>query len=196
MSSLSRRAALFALAALAPLASAARAAEGEVPVPGPNSWAAHGAAPLKSVETILIDAPPDKVWAVIGDFAHYDWLPGVARVEASGGNTPEKAKRKLVMADGGAVEETLVKWDAERMTLAFHRDHDDVKRFPAINYMTHVTAKPAERGKTLAEWKGRFYRGHPFNDPPKGLDDDTALAAVTKLHRANLAALKARVEGR
>jgi hypothetical protein len=194
MSSLSRRAALFALAALAPLASAARAAEGEVPVPGPNSWAAHGAAPLKSVETILIDAPPDKVWAVIGDFAHYDWLPGVARVEASGGNTPEKAKRRLVMADGGAVEETLVKWDAERMTLAFHRDHDDVKRLPAINYMTHVTAKPAGDGKTLAEWKGRFYRGHPFNNPPPGLDDDTALAAVTTLHRANLAALKARAE--
>lgn len=196
MSSLSRRAALFALAALAPLASAARAAESDVPVPGPNSWAAHGAAPLKSVETILIDAPPEKVWAAIGDFAHYDWLPGVVSVEASGGNTPEKAKRRLVMADGGAVEETLVKWDAERMTLAFHRDHDDVKRLPAINYMTHVTAKPAEGGKTLAEWKGRFYRGHPFNDPPKGLDDDTALAAVTKLHKANLAALKTRAEGK
>jgi hypothetical protein len=196
MPSLSRRAALFALAALAPLASAVRAAESEPPVPGPNSWAAHGAAPLKSVETILIDAPPEKVWAVIGDFAHYDWLPGVARVEASGGNTPEKAKRRLVMADGGAVDETLVRWDAERMTLAYHRDRDDVRRLPAINYMTHVTAKPAGDGKTLAEWKGRFYRGHPFNDPPQGLDDDTALAAVTKLHRASLAALKARVEGK
>jgi hypothetical protein len=195
MSSLTRRAALFALAALAPLASATLAADAEPPVPGPNSWAAHGAAPLKSVETILIDAPPEKVWAVIGDFAHYDWLPGVLRVEASGGNAPEQGRRKLVMADGGAVGETLVRWDAERMTLAFHRDHDDVRRLPAINYMTHVTAKPAAGGKTLAEWKGRFYRGHPFNDPPKGLDDDTALTAVTALHRANLAALKARVEG-
>ncbi|PPD44196.1 MAG: polyketide cyclase [Methylocystis sp.] len=197
MSSLSRRAALLALAALAPLASsAARAAGAEPPIPGPNSWAAHGAAPLKSVETITIEAPPEKVWAVLSDFARYDWLPGVARVEASGGNVPEKGKRRLVMADGGSVEETLVRWDAERMTLAFHRDRDDVKRLPAINYMTHVTAKPADGGKTLAEWKGRFYRGHPFNDPPPGLDDDTALAAVTALHRANLAALKAKVEGK
>ncbi|MGJ0392493.1 MAG: SRPBCC family protein [Methylocystis sp.] len=195
MFKLSRRAALLALTALASLASAA-AAGAEPPTPGPNSWAAHGAAPLKSVETITIDAPPEIVWAVVSDFAHYDWLPGVARVEASGGETPEKAKRRLVMADGGVVEETLVRWDAERMTLAWHRDHDDVRRLPAINYMTHVTVKPAGEGKSLAEWKGRFYRGHPFNDPPPGLDDDTALAAVTALHRANLTALKARVEGR
>ncbi|HEY8163000.1 MAG TPA: SRPBCC family protein [Methylocystis sp.] len=195
MFKLSRRAALIALTALASLASAA-AAGAEPPTPGPNSWAAHGAAPLKSVETITIDAPPEIVWAVVSDFAHYDWLPGVARVEASGGETPEKAKRRLVMADGGVVEETLVRWDAERMTLAWHRDHDDVRRLPAINYMTHVTVKPAGEGKSLAEWKGRFYRGHPFNDPPPGLDDDTALAAVTALHKANLTALKARVEGR
>lgn len=197
MSKLSRRAALRALAMFASLAPAVVAADAPVlapNAPGPNSWAAHGAAPLKSVETIVIDAPPEKVWAVVSDFAHYDWLPGVARVEASGGNTPEKAKRKLLMADGGVVEETLVRWDAERMTVAFHRDHDDVKRLPAINYMTHVTVKPADEGKALAEWKGRFYRGHPFNDPPPGLDDDAALAAATALHRANLTALKAWIE--
>jgi hypothetical protein len=194
MSSLSRRAALFALAAAALFVVSARAAESAPPAPGPNSWAAHGAAPLKSVETIVIDAPPEKVWALVSDFAHYDWLPGVVRVEASGGNAPEQAKRRLTMADDGAVNETLVRWDAERMTLAWHRDRDDVRRLPAINYMTHVTVKPAGEGRTLAEWKGRFYRGHPFNDPPPGLDDDTALAAVTALHRANLAALKARAE--
>lgn len=162
--------------------------------PGPKSWAAHGAAPLKVVETIVINAPPERVWTAVSDFAHYDWLPGVARVEASGGNKPEQARRSLHMKDGGSVEESLVKWDAEKMTLAFHRDHDDMKRLPAVNYMSHVTVKPAEDGKTLAEWKGRFYRGHPFNDPPPELNDDTALAAVTALHRANLVALKAKVE--
>jgi hypothetical protein len=60
--------------------------------------------------------------------------------------------------------------------------------------MTHVTAKPVDEGNALAEWKGRFYRGHPFNDPLPGLDDDAALAAVAALHRANLAALKAWME--
>ena len=190
MVNLIRRAALFFL-----LTVCAAQAQDAPAAPGPNSWAAHGAAPLKSIETIEIAATPDRVWAVASDFAGYDWLPGVTRVEASGGHAPEQDRRRLIMSDGGVVEETLVRWDAEKKTLAFHRDRDDVKRLPAINYMTHVTVKPKADGRALVEWKGRFYRGHPFNDPPPGLDDETALAAVAALHRASLAALKAKIEG-
>lgn len=175
------------------LAAAAQATE-TPPTPGPNSWAAHGAAPLKSIETLEIAATPERVWAVVSDFAGYAWLPGVARIEASGDHTPEKARRRLIMADGGVVDETLIRWDAEKKTLAFHRDRDDMKRLPAINYMTHVTVKPGPDGHSLVEWKGRFYRGHPFNDPPPGLDDDTAQAAVDALHRESLAALKKKIE--
>ena len=118
----------------------------------------------------------------------------MTRVEASGDHTPEQARRRLIMGDGGVIDETLIRWDAEKKTLAFHRDRDDVKRLPAINYMTHVTVKPTADGRALVEWKGRFYRGHPFNDPPPGLDDDTAQAAVDALHRASLAALKQKIE--
>lgn len=174
------RALAFALAALAPLAA----------------YAAHGASPLKVVETMIVDAPPDKVWAVVGDFAHADWLPGVARVEATGGDIPDQARRKLAMKDGGVVEELLTKREAERMMLGVHREHDDVKRLPATNYTALVTLRPAPAGGTEVEWKARFYRGYPNNDPPPELNDDVALAAVTALHRANLAALKAKAEGR
>jgi hypothetical protein len=186
---LSRCAALFLF-----LVSATAQAQ-DATTPGPNSWAAHGAAPLKSIETIEIAAPPERVWATVADFAGYDWLPGVGRVEASGGHTPERDRRRLVMSDGGVIDETLIRWDAEKRTLAFHRDRDDVKRLPAINFMTHVTVKPMADGRSLVEWKARFYRGHPFNDPPPGLDDDTALRAVTTLHRACLTALKSKIEG-
>lgn len=189
MVNLFSRAAFFLL-----LTVCAAPAQVQPSVPGPNSWAAHGAAPLKSVETIEIGAAPDRVWAVASDFGGYDWLPEVARVESSGGHTPESDRRRLIMTDGGIIEETLIRWDADKKTLAFHRDRDDVKRLPAINYMSHVTVKPTADGRSLVEWKGRFYRGHPFNDPPAGLDDETALKAVAALHRANLSALKARVE--
>ncbi len=158
--------------------------------------AAHGASPLKVVETTIIDAPPDKVWAVASDFAHADWLPDVARVEATGEDVPDQARRKLIMADGGVIEELLTKRDAERMMLGLHREGDDLKRLPATNYTALITLRPAENGGTQVEWKARFYRGHPTNDPPPELNDDVAIAAVTALQRAYLAALKAKAEGR
>jgi hypothetical protein len=158
--------------------------------------AAHGASPLKVVETGIVDAPPQNVWAVVSDFAHADWLPGVARVEATGGDVPDQARRRLIMTDGGVIEELLTKRDTERMMLGLHREGDDVKRLPATNYTALITLRPAEVGKTEVEWKARFYRGHPTNDPPPELNDDVAIAAVTALQRAYLAALKAKAEGR
>jgi hypothetical protein len=160
------------------------------------AFAAHGASPLKVVETAIVDAPPDKVWAVISDFAHAGWLPGVVGVEASGGDVPDQARRRLIMADGGVINELLTKRDAERMMLGVHREGDDVKRLPATNYTALITVRPAENGKAQVEWKARFYRGHPTNDPPPELNDEVAIAAVTALERACLAALKAKVEGR
>ncbi len=158
--------------------------------------AAHGASPLKVVETTIVDAPPGKVWAVVSDFAHADWLPGVARVEASGDDVPDQARRRLIMADGGVFDELLTKRDAERMMLGVHREGDDVKRLPATNYTALITLRPAEGGKTQVEWKARFYRGYPNNDPPPELNDDVAIAAVTAMQRAFLAALKVKVEAK
>lgn len=187
MTVLARRACLLALAALAPTIALAALFPA-------CALAAHGASPLKVIETIIVEAPPEKVWAVVGDFAHAEWLPGVARVEATGGDNPDQARRKLVMKDGGVFEELLTKREAERMMLGVHREGDDVKRVPATNYTALVTLRPAEGGRTEVEWKARFYRGYPNNDPPPELNDDIAIAAVTALHRANLAALKTKVE--
>ncbi|WP_363349107.1 SRPBCC family protein [Methylocystis echinoides] len=183
MAVLARRAFLLsACAALVGLPSAARAA--------------HAASVLKVVEEGAVDAPPQKVWAILGDFAHADWLPGVSRVEAEGGNTPDKAVRRLFMSDGGVVAERLTRWEAEKMMIGVHREGDDVKRLPAVNFTHIATLRPGEGGKTIVEWKARFYRGYPNPNPPPELNDDVAIAAVTALLQANLAALKAKVEAR
>lgn len=180
MAVLARRAVLLAFVSAVAAPQAARAA--------------HAASVLKVVEEAAIQAPPEKVWAVLSDFAHADWLPGVAGVEAEGGNAPDKAKRRLTMRDGGVVVETLTRWDAEKMMMGVHREGDDVKRLPAANYTNITTLRPAEGGGTLVEWKARFYRGHPNPDPPPELNDDAAIAAVTALLRVNIAALKAKAE--
>jgi hypothetical protein len=161
-----------------------------------TAMAAHGTTPLKVVEQIEIDAQPDRVWAVVADFQNWDWLPGVAGIEGTGGNIPDQAKRKLTMNDGGVIEESLTKFDAERMSLGYHLETVDLKRLPATNYSAIVTVRATEGGKSNVEWKGRFYRGYPNANPPPELSDAVAEKAVMELHKANLAALKAKVESK
>jgi carbon monoxide dehydrogenase subunit G len=158
--------------------------------------AAHAASVLKVVQDGVIDAPPEKVWTILSDFARAEWLPGVSRVEAEGGNVPDKATRRLFMVDGGEVKERLTRLDAEKTMIGVHREGDDVARLPAVNFTSIATLRPAGGGKTSVEWKARFYRGFPNPNPPPELNDDVAIAAVTALLRKNLAALKARAEGR
>ena len=80
------------------------------------------------------------------------------------------------------------------MSIGYHVENNDLKFLPATNYSAVVTVRPAEGAKSVVEWKGRFYRGYPNANPPAELSDDVAMKAVTDLHKASLAALKARVE--
>ncbi len=157
---------------------------------------AHGPSRQKVVEKIEIDAPPAKVWAVVGNFGDMSWLPGVAKTEGSGGNTPDQAKRKLTLSSGGEIDETLTKYDDAGMTLSYRIEKVDPKVLPVNNYSSTITVKPGEDGKTTVEWKGAFYRGFMNNDPPPELSDEAALKAVTGIYQAGLAALKAKAEGK
>lgn len=48
---------------------------------------AHGPTRQKLSESIEINAPPEAVWAIVGDFAHPEkWLPMVESTTAQGGN--------------------------------------------------------------------------------------------------------------
>ena len=54
---------------------------------------------------IEINAPADKVWAVIGNFQDASWIPAVAKTEGKGGNDVG-ATRTLTLQSGGTIEET------------------------------------------------------------------------------------------
>ena len=45
----------------------------------PAAALAHGPSRQKVVEKIEIDAPPAKVWAIVGNFGDLSWLPGSPR---------------------------------------------------------------------------------------------------------------------
>jgi hypothetical protein len=155
---------------------------------------AHGPVRQKLTEKIEINAPPAKVWEVIGNFQDMSWLPGVAKTTGEGGNTPDVAKRQLTLDTGGTIDENLYKYDAAEFSYSYRIDKVDVKVLPVTNYSATIVVLPAEGGKSTVEWRGAFYRGYPNNDPPPDLNEEAALKAVGTIYRTGLAALKKKVE--
>ena len=76
------------------------------------AWA-HGPTRQKVRESIEINAPPAKVWAVIGNFQDMSWLQPVSKTEGTKGNAIE-ATRRLTLAGGATVDEELYKYDANQ----------------------------------------------------------------------------------
>ena len=160
----------------------------------PQVAQAHGPSRQKVTQKIEIDASPEKVWAAIGDFADMSWLPIVEKTEATDGNIPGKALRKLILKGGGQVEESLSKYSEADRSYAYRIEKVDVKVLPVTNYSSQISVTGNEGGKTIVEWRGAFYRGDPLGDPPPELNDDAALAAVNGLYKMGLEALKKKLE--
>ena len=156
---------------------------------------AHGPTRQKVRESIEINAPPAKVWAVIGNFQDMSWLPPVSKTEGQKGNEIE-ATRRLTLATGATVDEELYKYDTEKMSYSYRITAVDVTVLPVTNYSSTLTVSRGADGKgSVVEWSGAFYRGFPNNDPPPELSDEAAVKAVSGLYRAGLEALKKKVEG-
>jgi len=160
----------------------------------PGAAWAHGPTRQKITEKIEINAPPAKVWGVIGDFHDMSWLPGVVKTTGEGGNTPDVAKRQLTLESGATIDEVLYKYDAAEMSYSYRIEQIDVKVLPVNNYSSTIIVLPAEGGKSTVEWRGAFYRGYPNNDPPPELNDEAALKAVGALYQRGLENLKKKVE--
>ncbi len=161
----------------------------------PGVALAHGPTRQKVIEKIEINAPPDKVWAVIGNFQDMSWHPAVKKTTGEGGNTPDSAKRELDLGGGAMIDEGLYKYDAEKHSYSYRIDKVDVKVLPVNNYSSTLDVVPAADGKkSVVEWHGAFYRGYPNNDPPPELSDEAAIKAVTAVYKAGLEALKKKVE--
>ncbi|GLS42457.1 SRPBCC family protein [Methylobacterium sp. C25] len=153
---------------------------------------AHGPSRQKVSEEVEINAPADKVWAVVGNFQDGSWIPVVEKTEGKGGNEV-KATRTLHLKGGATVDEELAKYDAGKKTFMYRINKVDVKVLPVNDYSSTIEVEDAG-GKTKVTWKGAFYRGYMNNDPPPELNDEASKKAVSGLYRASLDNLKAKVE--
>ncbi len=159
----------------------------------PTVAAAHGPSRQKVVTAVEINASADKVWTVIGNFQDMSWHPAFVKTEGKGGNDAG-ATRTLTLANGGKIEEAMVKRSDEDRSLAYEITAVDVKNVPVSNYSSTISVKGTSE-KAIVEWRGAFYRGYVNNDPPPELSDEAAVKAITGVYQDGLAALKKKLEG-
>ena len=163
---------------------------------------AHGPTRKKVEETVNINASPDKIWKVMGNFQDMSWLPGVKSTTGTGGNSidpqnddNEVAHRTITLDGGGQIQEGLYKYDAAEHTYSYRIDKVDIKVLPVNDYSSTIKVEPSADGKgSTVTWRGAFYRGYMNNDPPPDMDDAASKAAVEKIYKAGLANLKKKVE--
>lgn len=154
---------------------------------------AHGPSRQKVVSKIEINAPIDKVWAVVGNFQDMSWHPFIAKTEGNGGNS-EGATRKLILKSGGIISEKLTKYDNETRSITYEITDVDVKVLPVTNYSAQMSVNGTAE-KTIVEWRSAFYRGFVNNDPPPELSDEAAVKAINDIFQTGLVGLKKKMEG-
>lgn len=163
----------------------------------PMAAQAHGPTRQKITVTTEVPASPAEVWAVVGNFQDMSWHPAVFASQGDGGNAIDATRVLTLGSDGGpTIDEILYKFSDEKMSYSYRITEVAVDVLPVTNYSSHLTVKPAADGGSLIEWRGAFYRGYPNNDPPEHLNDAAAIAAVTGVYEAGLAALAERFGAR
>jgi hypothetical protein len=149
---------------------------------------AHGPTRQKLVETVDIDRPVDKVWAIIKDFdAIAKWHPAVVSSVATKGDDVGSLRTVVLRAPGDPkIIEELLSYDDAGHSYHYEIKDVDVNVLPVQNYTSWLTVKDNGHGGSTLEWKGAFYRGDQRNDPPPELNDSAALAAVKGVYRPGL----------
>ena len=158
---------------------------------------AHGPTPQKVEKSVVIKAPPAKVWAMVKDFGNMQtWHPGIASTK------PEQKKddngdmatfRTLTLKSGGDIVEKLRSADDAAMKLKYEIV-SGVAPVADYNAFMTVTAGPGA-GESTVTWVGRFYRTYKLNPPiPAGQDDETAVNFITGVFDSGLAGLKKAAE--
>ncbi|MDD1640854.1 MAG: SRPBCC family protein [Methylococcaceae bacterium] len=166
---------------------------------------AHGPVRQKAEETITINAPADKVWAIIKNYGDMSWHPDIFNTTSEGGNT-KGAKRVLTLKDGGTINEELKKYDEAKMSYAYkitemstaktitHAGVEEkVPVLPVDNYSATIEVE-AKGDTSVVNWTAGYYRAYTNNNPPAEMNEEAANAAVNAVLKTGLINLKTLAE--
>lgn len=134
------------------------------------------------METIDVAAPPDRTWALVGDFAGLGgWFPAVTEsvVEGSGIG----ALRYLTMPDGNKLTERQETRDEAGRSYEYTAI---AGALPCTDYRSRIAVTPTGGGSRIT-WTASF---QPIPDAPVD-----AVAFIGEVYRGGLAGAKAVLEG-
>ena len=166
---------------------------------------AHGPVRQKAEEKITINAPAEKVWAIIKNYGDMSWHPDIFNTTSEGGNT-KGAKRVLTLKDGGTINEELKKYDEAKMSYAYkitemstaktitHAGVEEkVPVLPVDNYSASIEVE-AKGDTSVVNWTAGYYRAYTNNNPPAEMNEEAANAAVNAVLKTGLINLKTLAE--
>jgi mxaD protein len=146
---------------------------------------------MNLLHTIKINAPPDKVWALGGDFGGIQrWSPGVesSRLVLRDRNETGAIRQLRRRSNGTQVTEKLLDYDPANRSMAYTYVDGAVG---ASDYYSVFSVKDAGDGTSIVEWRGTFKRLAYWTDsPPPGQDDKTSYDFLDNAYRSGLANLK------
>ena len=142
------------------------------------------AAMVKVDKSTVIDAPIERVWAVLRDFnGHESWHPAVAESRIENQNPADKigAVRNFRLEDGGVLREQLLALSDREHSFSYCLLDTPI---PLFNYVAHVALKPVTDGnRTFWQWRSRC-------TTPEGREEELQRVVGEDIYRQGLAAIR------
>jgi uncharacterized protein YndB with AHSA1/START domain len=139
---------------------------------------------VKVVRSTILDAPVERVWAVLRDFNGHDrWHPAVSDSTVERGRTSDTVGcvRRFHLKDGSELREQLLTLSDMEMTFTYCLLDTPV---PLFNYVAHVRLLPVTDGdRTFWHWESSFYTR-------KGEEAEMARMVGEQIYQAGFEAIR------
>lgn len=136
------------------------------------------------IRSTIIDAPVDRLWAVLRDFNGHDrYHPIVAQSAIERGHAPDKVGcvRRFTLQDGSELREQLLSLSDLEMSYSYCLFDTPI---PLFNYVAHVRLLPVTDGnRSFWHWESRF-------TTPEGRERELAEKVGNDVYSAGMEAVR------
>jgi Polyketide cyclase / dehydrase and lipid transport len=136
------------------------------------------------IRSTIIDAPVDRLWAVLRDFnGHDQYHPIVAQSAIERGYSADKVScvRRFTLKDGSELREQLLSLSDLEMSMSYCLLETPI---PLFNYVAHVRLLPVTDGnRSFWQWEGRF-------TTPVGREQELADVVGNDVYTAGMEAVR------